>query len=82
MNGTGQQGDAALSDLVAEVMAGDANGTCAGGAQDIQIQVVPLLSGGSGTGENHRSETGAQRCGMLQRRPDHRALEWRWSKRA
>jgi hypothetical protein len=53
MNGAGQQGDAVPADLVAEVLAGEADGTRAGGAQDIHIQVVPFLCVGQGAGSSH-----------------------------
>lgn len=57
MNWTGQQGRAVPADLVAEVLAGDADGTGAGGLEDIPFQVVPLFrgdggSGGHGTGDD------------------------------
>ena len=45
MDRTGHHRDALVPDLVAEVLTGEANGTRAGWAQDIHIQVVPLLSG-------------------------------------
>jgi hypothetical protein len=45
MNRTGQQSDAVPTHLVAEVLAGDADGTGAGGLQDIPLQEVPLLRG-------------------------------------
>lgn len=43
MNQTGQQGDAVPVHLVADVLAGDADGTGAGGLQDIPLQEVTLL---------------------------------------
>jgi len=43
MNRVGQHRDAMHADLVAEVLAGDADGTRAGRTQDIHIQVVPIL---------------------------------------
>ena len=43
VNGTGQQGDAVPADLVAEVLASDADGTGAGWFQYIPLQVIPLL---------------------------------------
>jgi hypothetical protein len=45
MNRTGQQGDAVSVDLIAEVLAGDADLGGSGGFQDIDIQVVPFLNG-------------------------------------
>jgi hypothetical protein len=56
VNRAGQQGDAVLSDLVAEVLTGDANGTGAGRAQNAPLQVVPLLGRGGDTGCGHRFE--------------------------
>ena len=59
MDGAGQHRDAVPADLVAEVLAGDADGTRAGGTQDIHIQVVPLVSRGTkggGKGSRHRSQ--------------------------
>jgi hypothetical protein len=56
MNRAGQQGDAVLADLVAEVLAGDADSTRAGRAQDIKVQVVPLLSRGRGKRGGHSNE--------------------------
>jgi ribosomal protein L17 len=55
VNRTGQHRDALVPDLVAEVLAGDADGTTAGRTQDIHIQVLPLLSG------HHRASSGDQR---------------------
>ena len=55
VNRAGQQGDAVLADLVAEVLTGDADGTGTGWAQNTPLQVVPLLSRDSGTGSGHRS---------------------------
>ena len=49
----GQQGDAVPADLVAEVLASDTHGTRAGGAQNIHIQVFPLLSG-HGVSSSHQ----------------------------
>ena len=40
MNRAGEQGDAVPADLVAEVLAGDADGARSGRAQDIPFQVV------------------------------------------
>jgi len=45
MDRIGQHRDAVPADLVAEVLAGDANGTRKGRTQDIHIQLVPLLRG-------------------------------------
>jgi len=58
VNRASQHGDAVFAHLIAEVLAGNADGTRAGGAQNIQIQVVPLLSsrGGGGTGDGHTSK--------------------------
>jgi len=44
MDRTGEHRDAVPADLIAEVLAGDADGTRTGGTQDIHIQEVPLLS--------------------------------------
>jgi hypothetical protein len=54
VNRTGQHRDAVLTDLVAEVLTGDADGARAGGFQDAHIQVVPFLSGGSRASSGHR----------------------------
>ncbi len=54
VNGAGQHCDAVPADLVAEVLTGDANGTRAGGAQDIHVKVVPFLSRSSRVGSGHR----------------------------
>ena len=53
MNGTGQQGDAVLADLIAEVLAGDAHGTRTGKTQDTLIQVLPLLCVGQRARSGH-----------------------------
>jgi len=45
MDRTGEHRDAVPGDLVAEVLAGDADGTRAGRTQDIHIEEVPLLRG-------------------------------------
>jgi len=45
MDRAGQHRDAVLADLVAEVLAGDADGAGAGWFEDIPLQVVPLFSG-------------------------------------
>ena len=52
----GQQGDAVPADFIAEVLASDTHGTRAGGAQNIHIQVVPLLSRGRGKRGGHSNE--------------------------
>jgi len=54
MDGAGQHRDALVPDLVAEVLTGEADGTRAGRAQDIHIQVVPLLSGQHRASSDHR----------------------------
>jgi len=56
MNRTGEHRDAMLADLVAEVLAGDADGTRAGRTQDIHIQVVPLLRGQQRAGSRHHRQ--------------------------
>jgi hypothetical protein len=56
MNGAGEQGDAVPADLVAEVLAGDADRPRAGWFQDIPLQVIPLLWVGQVTGNGHRSK--------------------------
>ena len=53
MNGAGQQGDAVLADLVAEVLAGEAHGTRTGRTQDTHIPVLPLLGVGQRTRGGH-----------------------------
>ena len=53
VNRAGQQGDAVLADLVAEVLAGDAHGTRTGRTQDIHIQVLPFLCVGQRTRSSH-----------------------------
>jgi hypothetical protein len=58
MNRTGQQGDAVPADLVAEVLAGDADGTGAGRFEDIPLQVIPLFWVGQDTGSGHRRSAG------------------------
>jgi len=50
MDRTGQHRDTVPADLVAEVLAGDADGTRAGRTQDIHIQEAPVLSGGTRQG--------------------------------
>ena len=54
MNRTGQQGHAVPADLIAEVLAGDADGTGAGWLKDIPVKVIPLFSVGPGIGGRHR----------------------------
>jgi hypothetical protein len=56
VDGAGEHRDVVPADLVAKVLAGHADGTRAGGSQDIPIQVVPLLSGGIDTGDDHRDK--------------------------
>jgi len=55
MDWAGEQGDAVPTDLVAEVLASHTDPGGAGGSQDINIQVVPLLSG-NGVSSRHRSQ--------------------------
>ena len=43
VDGAGQQGEAVPADLVAEVLAGDADRPHAGGLEDIPLQVIPLF---------------------------------------
>lgn len=52
----GEQGDAVPAHLITEVLAGHADPGGAGGSQEISIQAVPLLRGGSSTGDGHSSE--------------------------
>jgi len=54
MNRTGQQGDAVPAHHITEVLASHADLWGAGGFQDIDIQVVPLLCG-NGVSSRHRS---------------------------
>jgi len=56
MDRTGQHRDAVSAYLVAEVLAGDADGTRTGGTQDIRIQVVPLLRGQQRAGSRHHKQ--------------------------
>jgi hypothetical protein len=57
MNRTGQHRDAVPADLVAEVLAGDADSTRAGRTEDIHIQVIPLVSRGTrGGGKGSRQK--------------------------
>jgi hypothetical protein len=56
MNGTGEQGDAVPADLVAEVLAGDADRPRAGWFEDIPLQVIPLLWVGQSGGGGHSSK--------------------------
>lgn len=44
-NRKNQQGDALPADIIAEVLAGDADHSRTGRSQDIGFQVVPLLNG-------------------------------------
>lgn len=55
MDRTGKKSDAVPTDLVTEVLAGHADPGGVGGFQDIDIQVVPLLSGNGASGR-HRSQ--------------------------
>ena len=55
MDWAGEQGDAVPTDFVAEVLASHTDPGGAGGSQDINIQVVPLLSG-NGVSSRHRSQ--------------------------
>ena len=55
MNGAGEQGDAVPTHLVAKVLAGHADLGGAGGSQDIDVQVVPLLSA-HGVNGRHRTQ--------------------------
>ena len=57
MNWTGQHRDAVPADLVAEVLAGDADRTRAGRTQDIRIQVVPLLRRERRASSGHHRQT-------------------------
>jgi len=59
MNRTGQHRDAVPADLVAEVLAVDANGTRAGRTQDIHIQVVPILRWQHRASRGHREKISA-----------------------
>ena len=54
VNRTGEQGDAVVADLVTEALAGHADPCGAGGSQDVDIQVLPLLSG---SGRWHRADS-------------------------
>jgi hypothetical protein len=58
MDGTGQQSDAVPADLVAEVLAGDADGTGGRRLQDAPLQVIPLLWVGQGGRGGHRGQAG------------------------
>jgi hypothetical protein len=55
MNRGDEKSDAMPTDLITEVLASHANPGGAGGTQDIDIQVVPLLSG-NGISGRHRSQ--------------------------
>ena len=70
---TGEQGDAVLADLVAEVLTGEADRTRVRGTQDVHIQVLPVFCMGrwarSGHGFNlSTSVLSAACCGV----------KWRW----
>ena len=54
VDGAGQQGDAALADLVSEGLTGDANGTSKGGALNIQVQVISRLWAGKNMASSHK----------------------------
>jgi hypothetical protein len=54
MDWAGQQGDAVPADLMAEVLAGDADRPSTGGFEDIPLQVIPLLWMSQVTGNGHR----------------------------
>ena len=58
MNRTGEHGDALTADLVAKVLAGDADGTSAGRSQHTPIQVLPLLSHSDRASISHRDQAG------------------------
>ena len=71
MDRTGQHRDAVPADLIAKVLAGDADGTRAGRTQDIHIQVVPLLSRDTrGDRADRRHQAQASTSVLL--------TEWRW----
>jgi len=61
MDGTGEQGDAVPADLVAEVLAGDADRPCAGWFEDIPLQVVQLPKGKGAAGDTGTAAGIAQR---------------------
>jgi hypothetical protein len=56
IDGAGQHRDALVPDLVAEVLAGEADSARAGRTQDIRIQVVPILSGHHRASSGHRKQ--------------------------
>ena len=56
VNGAGEEGDAVPADLVAKVLAGDADGTGGRRLQDAPLQVIPLLWVGQGAGSGHEHE--------------------------
>ncbi len=56
MDWTGKHRDAVPADLIAEVLAGNADRTRAGRTQDIHIQVVPLLRGQRRASGGHRRQ--------------------------
>jgi hypothetical protein len=62
-----QQGDAVSAHLITEVLASHADPGGADGSQDIDIQVVPLLSG-NGASTRHRSKAGTPVLLPLSRR--------------
>ena len=58
MNRAGEQGDAVPAHLIAEVLAGDADRSCAGWFEDIPLQVIPLFWVGQRRGNGHRCLAG------------------------
>jgi len=68
MNRVGQHRDAVPADLVAEVLAGDADGTGATSGQDIPLQTVPLF-------RKHPSASSDNNCW-----PNISALSKEWRK--
>ena len=59
MNGAGEQGDAMPADLVAKVLAGNADRPRAGWFEDIPLKKLPLLRGSSRwhrEGSRHRTK--------------------------
>ena len=53
MDGAGEQGDAVPADLVAKVLAGDADRPRAGWFEDVPLQVIPLFWVGQVSGNGH-----------------------------